>query len=173
VGLPPVLLESVTEKTSRFFGRNTFGKLGDFRSDDLKTILTENLREGDVYVRSAAAGHFKTLLERREVGFEELLPYLDTLIDGSSEDGVNRDFYTSLKLASMGHPSDVCRLIQKAVLREVQSLEADPAKHVWHVCSFKETLAAIEQASPEHRECLEEIDRLMIPFRNRIIEIPV
>ncbi len=75
------------------FRERHYLKLGKFNADKLKSLLSENLRHGSEWFRANAADHFKKMLQRREVEFGMLEPYLQDLISAPSDRIVNMHLY--------------------------------------------------------------------------------
>jgi hypothetical protein len=134
--------------------------------------LKDRLANGSGRFRATVAEHFKTILGRDQIDFGTLIPYLEATMSGQSDRVVNHHFYGIAARQAAAHPETVGHLIERAVLGELKSLDAD-GREVWHPKEFSQTLRTLEQAGPEHADRVARIRKSIQPYReqNRIYGI--
>jgi hypothetical protein len=148
------------------FRQNQFKHLDPFNPDDIRNLLKDKLANGSGHFRETAANHFKAILDRSEMEFDTLVPYLEALVNGPSGPVVNHHFYQIAAKQAAAHPDIVGRLIELAVLGELKSLDSG-GREVWHPRDFSEALHVIEQAGPEHKERIAQVRKSMEPYRQK------
>ena len=149
-----------------FFRQNQFKHLDPFNPDDIRSLLMDNLANGSADLRATAANHFKAILDRNEIEFDTLVPYLRALVTGQSSRVVNHHFYQIAAKQAAAHSDIVGSLIEQAVLGELKSLDSG-GREVWHPKDFSEALHLIEQDGPEHKERVAQIRKLVEPYREK------
>jgi hypothetical protein len=149
-----------------FYRENKFEHLDPFKSDDMRSLLEDKLANGSERFRATAANHFKTILDRNEVGFDTLVPYFEALVNGQSDRVVNHHFYEIAAKQAAAHPDIVGRLIERAVVGELKSLDLG-GREVWHSKSFSEAVHAVEHAGPECKERVTRIRKSLEPYKDR------
>jgi hypothetical protein len=155
-----------------FHRENQFKQLEPFRSDEMRSLLKDEVANGSGHFRATAAEHFKAFLARNEIGFDTLVPYLESMVNGKSDRVVNHHFYEIVATQATANPAIVGRLMERAVVGELNSLDSG-GREVWHSKGFSEALHTIEQAGPEHKERVARIRKSMEPYKegNRIYNI--
>jgi hypothetical protein len=155
-----------------FFRENQFKQLGPFKSEDIRSLLKDRLPNGSGRFRATAAEHFKAILALNQIDFGTLVPYLEIMVNGQSDRVANHHFYGIAATQAAAHPDIVGRLIEQAVLGELESLDAG-GREVWHPKEFSKALHALDQAGPEHQARVARIRKLIEPYReqNRIYGI--
>ncbi len=146
------------------FRENQFKQLEQFNPNDIRTLLKDHLTNRGGRFRALAANHFKALSERKEIEFEALVPYLDAMLDGESDNVVNHHFYEIAAKQAVANPEVVGRLVRKAVLGELKRLDGG-GREIWHPKAFSLALRAVENTGPEHKELVTEIRNLIDPYR--------
>jgi hypothetical protein len=149
-----------------FFRENRFRDLGPFKSDDIRNLLADRLENGSPQFRAAAADHFKTILDRNEITFDTLLRYLEALVSGNADHVVNHHIYEIAAKQATSNPEGVLGLIKMAVAQEIKSLESG-GKDLWHPKSFTETLNAMEQVGPRHKENVFRIREVVQTYKDQ------
>jgi hypothetical protein len=152
------------------FRERHYLKLGKFNADRLRSLLSENLRRGTEWFRANAADHFKKMLQRREVEFGMLEPWLQDLISGPSDRIVNMHFYELAANAASTNQEQVCRLVEIAVQKEIEKLKTD-SREVWHPKQFSEALNRLAQAGPEYEARTAQIRQSLLTQRDRIFDV--
>jgi hypothetical protein len=99
-----------------FFRQNQFKNLGPFNPDDVRSLLKDKLANGSGPFRATAVNHFKTILDRNEIEFDTLIPYLEAFVNGQSGPVANHHFYHITAKQAGTHPDIVGSLIEQAVL---------------------------------------------------------
>ncbi len=149
-----------------FNRENRFEQLDPFKSDDIRSLLKDRLANGSERLRATTAKHFKEILDRNEIGFDTLVPYLEATVNGSSDRAVNHHFYGIAAKQAATHPDTVGRLVELAVLGELKLLDSG-GREVWHPKDFSEALHTLEQSGPEHKERVIRIRKSMEPYKER------
>jgi hypothetical protein len=149
-----------------FFRENQFKQLDQFKSDDIRSLLSEKLTNGSGHFRATGANHLKAFLERNEIKFDTLVPYLEATVSGHSDRVVNHHFYGIAAKQAATYPEIVGHLIEQAVLGELKSLDSG-GREVWHTTDFSGALHTLEQAGPEHKERVARIRKSMEPYKER------
>jgi len=147
-----------------FFRENQFKHLDPFKSDDIRNLLKATLANGSGQLRATAANHFEIIVDRNEIKFEAVVPYLEAMLDGQSSSVVNHHFYRIATKQATAYPDIAGRLIEKAVLGELHSLDRG-GREIWHPKAFSEALHAVEQAGPEHKEHVARIRKLIESYK--------
>jgi hypothetical protein len=149
-----------------FFRENQFERLDHFKSDDIKSLLKEKLINGSGHFRATGANHLKAFLERNEIKFDTLVPYLEAMVSGHSDRVVNQHFYGIAAKQAAAHPETVGRLIEQAVLGELKSLDSG-GREVWHTRDFSGALHVVERAGLKHHERVARIRKSIEPYKER------
>jgi hypothetical protein len=149
-----------------FYRENQFKQLDPFKSDDFRSLLIDNLKNGNGHLRATCAEHFNAILGRNEIEFNTLITYLEAMLNGASNRVVNHRFYQIAAKQAAAHPDAVGRMVELAVHSELKSLDAG-GREVWHPKEFSEALQAIEQMGPEHKERVIQIRRSIEPYKER------
>jgi hypothetical protein len=149
-----------------FFRQNQFKHLDPFNPDDIRSLLKDNLANRSGHFRATAANHFKAILDRSEIEFETLVPYLEAFVNGQSGTVASHHFYHIAEKQAAAYPDVVLGLIERAVLGELKSLDSG-GREVWHPRDFSEALHVIEQGGPEHKERVARIRKSMEPYREK------
>jgi hypothetical protein len=149
-----------------FFRENHFKELGPFKSNDIRSLLKERLANGSGHFRATGANHLMAFLERNEISFGAVVPYLEAMVNGQSDRVVNHHFYGIAAKQAAANPDIVGRLIEHAVLGELKSLDSG-GREIWHPKDFSEALRVVEQAGPEHKERVARIRKSIEPYKER------
>jgi hypothetical protein len=149
-----------------FYREHQFKQLDPFKSGDIRNLLKDKLAQGSGHFRATAANHFKAILDRNEIEFDTLIPYLDAMMRGKSDRVVNHHFYQIAAKQASARPDIVGRLIEQAVLGELKSLDSG-GREVWHPKDFSESLHVLEQAGPKYKERVAQIQKSMAPYREQ------
>lgn len=147
-----------------FFRENHFKELGPFKSNDIGSLLKEKLVNGSGRFRATAANHLKVLLERNEINFGAVVPYIEAMLSGQLDHVVNHHFYGIAAKQAAVNPDIVGRLLEKAVLGELKSLDLG-GREVWYPKEFFEALRVVGQAGPGNQERVARIRKLIEPYR--------
>jgi hypothetical protein len=148
------------------YRENQFKQLGQFKSDDFRSLLKDKLANGNGRLRATAAEHFKVILGRNDIEFDALVPYLEAMVNGSSDRVVNHHFYEIAASQAAAHPDIMGRLMEQALHGELKSLDSG-GREFWHPKQFSEALRVIEQAGPEHKERVARIRKSIEPYKER------
>jgi hypothetical protein len=147
-----------------FYRENRFPKLATFQSHEIRGLLKERTSHGSERFRAATVDHFKTILDRGEVEFVVLFPYLESAMDGPMNPFVNHKLYGIASTQAAAYPGVVGNLVEQAVVLELKSLDSG-GRGVWHPKSFSQALDAIQQAGPEHHARVEKMRKLIEPYK--------
>lgn len=148
------------------YRENQFKQLGQFKSDDIRSLLKDRLANGNGRFRATAAEHFKVILSRNDIAFDAVVPYLEVMVNGPSDRVVNHHFYEIAARQAAAHPDIIGRLIEQAVLGELKSLDSG-GREFWHPKAFSEALRLLEQAGPEHKERVARIRKSIEPYKEQ------
>jgi len=148
------------------YRENQFKHLGPFKSEHIGTLLKDNLANGSGRFRATAANHLKVILDRKEIGLDALVPYLEAMVSGQPDRVVNHHFYGIVAKQAVAHPEIVAPLIGQAVLGELRSLDAG-GREFWHPKDFSNALRTLEQAGPEYKERVARIRESIKPYREQ------
>lgn len=149
-----------------FFRENQFKHLEPFKSEPIRGVLKERLAGGSGQFRGTAADHFKADLRRNQIEFDALVPYLEAMLDGPFDSVVNHHFYEIAAAQAAAHPNAVGRLVERAVLGELKSLDLG-GREIWHSKPFSEALRVVEQAGPEDNARIAQLKKSMEPYRKQ------
>ena len=149
-----------------FFREHQFQDDGPFKSDDIRSVLMDQLANGSPQFRATAAGHFKTILDRNEIAFDTLIQYLETLVSRDADHVVNHHIYEIAAKQAASNPESVLGLIKQAVAQELKSLDAG-GKDLWHPKSFTKALNVIEQIGSEYKTRVHEIRESLQPYKEQ------
>jgi hypothetical protein len=154
------------------FRASQFEHLDPFDSEPMNDLLLDRLANGSERFRASAINHFKNLLNLKRIQFDTLVQYLEAIMNGQSSRIVNHHFYQIAAKQAAAHSDIIGRLIEKAVLGELNSLDSG-GREIWHPKDFSEALHAIEQAGPEHKERVAQIRKSIEPYKkqNRIYDL--
>jgi len=94
-------------------------------------LLKDKLANGNGRFRATAAEHFKVILSRNDIEFDAMVPYLEAMVNGSSDRVVNHHFYEIAARQAAAHPDIIGRLIEHAVRGELKSLDSG-GREFWH-----------------------------------------
>jgi hypothetical protein len=127
-----------------FFRVNLFKELGLFDPGTIRALLLDRLKNGAERFRAFSAQHFKEILERDQLPFDVVFPYLQALVKGSPSRPINHHLYTMAAKQAQAHPNEIGSLIEVSVAAEMEMI-AKTGREVWYSSQFKRALSAREE----------------------------
>jgi hypothetical protein len=150
-----------------FFREHEFPELGTFKSDEIKALLKDRLKNGSPSIRATVASEFKSVLGRKEVEFAALVPFLEALVSGRTVRSANYHLYGLLATEAQAHPDIAIHLIEQSVTQELKLLDEGGKIEIWHPKGFSDALRAIEESGPDYKNRVEILRQSIKPYRDR------
>ena len=126
------------------FREQHFPELGPFKSDAIKDLLKDQLTNGAPSIRAATLQQLKNTLDRNECDFAQVAPFLEAFVSGRSVRVANYHLYGLLAKHGGAQLDIVLKLIDQAVVQELNLLDGGGQAQVWHPKAFSDALRAIE-----------------------------
>ena len=149
------------------FREAQFPKLAPFRSDAIRDLLKDQLANGTPSIRAATIQQLKTILDKKENDFVNVVPYLQALVSGRSVRVANYHLYGLLAQHGGARPDIVMPLIEQVVDQELKLLDGGGQAQVWHPKAFSDALRAIEQSGAEYKNRVEQLRRSVQPYKDK------
>jgi hypothetical protein len=155
------------------FREHQYKQVAPFQPGAIRELLRDRLANGSGRFRALAARHFKAILDRNEISFGVVVPYLEVLANGTSNRVVNHHLYGIAAQQAASNPEAVTNLIEQIVHSEVKALDTG-GRETWHPQDFAKALRELERAGPEYNERVKRIRSLLEPFAQsgRLYDVP-